>query len=310
MAAQLADAHFLGYGVRLPTIDFLGAMSKASIDIQHLSCRKSLVLLSMANEEALEHTVPLFLGSLSRVKITGGRHKGRTLDQHLVLVAWSEAALAACQALNSDFGHKCARDTEHKAATGSFGFHSEGFNALGFAKIKYILNGLSAGHDVVFLDTDIIVLQDPLPYFLGRGADMWAAHEKCVVWNDALSLASLPKDIDPEHTRLPSLNIGVLFFKATAGVTRCVYSWMSDMHYQVEYRSLVWDQDVYGKIMMRCARHNHLRWQALDPRVFQSACFPQCGCTFPDTDTQEPYTLGQSSTGLMFVGDPMLAKTA
>ncbi len=64
-----------------------------------------------------------------------------------------------------------------------------------FAKIKYILNGLSAGHDVVFLDTDIIVLQDPLPYFLGRGADMWAAHEKCVIWDDRANMLSLPPEL-------------------------------------------------------------------------------------------------------------------
>ncbi|KAG2443741.1 hypothetical protein HXX76_002087 [Chlamydomonas incerta] len=278
-------------------------MATASIDIRHLSCRKSLVLLGMANEEALNHTVPLFLTSLSRVKITGGRHRGRSLDQHLVLVAWSEAAMAACKALNSNFRHKCVRDAEHQAATGSFGFHSEGFNALGFAKIKYILNGLSAGHDVVFLDTDIIVLQDPLPYFLGRGADMWAAQEKCLVWNDTLSLVAIPKELDIDQKKLPPLNIGVLYFKGTPGVTRCVYSWMSDMYFQVEYRSLVWDQDIYGKIMTRCARQSHLRWQVLDPRLFQSACFPKCGCSFTDAAAQEPHMLGQSSKGLSFVGD-------
>ena len=27
------------------------------------------------------------------------------------------------------------------------------------------------------------------------------------------------------HKKLPPINIGVLYFKATAGVTRCVYSW-------------------------------------------------------------------------------------
>ncbi|KAG2443742.1 hypothetical protein HXX76_002088 [Chlamydomonas incerta] len=278
-------------------------MAEAAVDIQHLSCRKSLVLLGMANEEALNHTVPLFLTSLSRVKITGGRHRGRSLDQHLVLVAWSEAAMAACKALNSNFRHKCVRDAEHQAATGSFGFHSEGFNALGFAKIKYILNGLSAGHDVVFLDTDIIVLQDPLPYFLGRGADMWAAHEKCVIWNDRDNMLSLPPDLQAVHKKLPPLNIGVLYFKASPGVTRCVYSWIFDMYIEVPKRPRVWDQDIYGKILLRCGAAHGLRWQALDPRLFQSACFPNCGCTFPDAATQETELVGHNSKGHRFVGD-------
>lgn len=43
--------------------------------------------------------------------------------------------------------------------------------------------------------------------------------------------------------------------------------------------------------------------QALDPRLFQSACFPKCGCTFADAVAQEPHRLGQSSKGLSFVGD-------
>lgn len=52
------------HGVRLPTHEFLAAMAEAAVDIRHLSCRKSLVLLGMANEEALNKTVPVFLMSL------------------------------------------------------------------------------------------------------------------------------------------------------------------------------------------------------------------------------------------------------
>ncbi|KAG2443743.1 hypothetical protein HXX76_002089 [Chlamydomonas incerta] len=249
----------------------------------------------MANEEALEHTVPLFLESLRRVPVTDGEHGGRSLDQHLVLVAWSEAALTACQALNSRYGHKCVRDAEHTAATGSFGFHDAGFNSLGFAKIKYILNGLSTGHDVVFLDTDIIVLQDPLPYFLGRGADMWGSMEKCMVYPDNTSFHSA--EFKAFQKKLPPLNIGVLYFKATAGVTRCVYSWLMEMYSEVLHRPRVWDQDLYGKVMVKCTAVHELRWQVLDPRLFQSACFPGCGCSFPDAEVADPERVGKFAKG-------------
>ncbi len=47
-----------------------------------------------------------------------------------------------------------------------------------FAKIKYILNALSAGHDTVFLDADIVMMRNPVPYFLSRGADTFGAMEK------------------------------------------------------------------------------------------------------------------------------------
>lgn len=43
-------------------------------------------------------------------------------------------------------------------------------------------------------------------------------------------------------------------------------------------------QDLYGKIMARCAPSQNVEWRVLDPRLFQSGCFPKCGCTFTDKE--------------------------
>ncbi|GFR47444.1 hypothetical protein Agub_g9167 [Astrephomene gubernaculifera] len=298
--ARLAKSHFAQHGVRLPTRKFMEAMRAAAVDISEASCRKSLVIIGMANEEALNHTVPLFLESLRRVQITSGQHAGQTLDGRLVLVAWSLEALAACSALQATYSHQCVRDAEHPSPKGSFGFHSHGFNVLGFAKIKYILNGLSAGHDVVFLDTDLLLLRDPLPYLLGQGGDMYGAMEKCMVVNASLHLHA--REYVAGGRKAPPLNIGVLYFKATAGVTRCVYNWAWDMLNEAPFRPMIWDQDIYGKIMAKCALTHNLRWKALDPRVFQSACFPACGCTFTDAE-MVPERFGNFSRGMPFIGD-------
>ncbi|KXZ49344.1 hypothetical protein GPECTOR_22g938 [Gonium pectorale] len=276
----------------------MDGLRAAAVDISHLSCRKSLVILGMTNEEALTHTVPLFLQSMSRVRLSGGRDGGRTLDTALVLVAWSRAALRMCAGLQGEYRHQCVRDKEHRAARGSFNFHDTGFHALGFAKIKYILNGLSAGHDVVFLDTDVIMMADPLPYLLTHGSDLSASLEKCSVANDTLSFND--PDFMNSTKSVPPLNIGTLYFKATPGVARCVSNWALDMYGQVPWRPLVWDQDVYRLIMIKCTRHHGLRWQPLDPRVVQSACFPFCGCSFPD-DAISGDSLGDPAPGRPFV---------
>jgi hypothetical protein len=126
-----ARSHFAPHGVRLPTRAFTDALQRAKVDISHLSCRKSLVFLGMANEEALQHTVPHFLDSMSRVSIVDGKHAGRRLDGRVVLVAWSQAAMESCVALQSKYKHQCVRDPQHTAATGSFAFHDTGFNSLG-----------------------------------------------------------------------------------------------------------------------------------------------------------------------------------
>ncbi len=76
---------------------------------------------------------------------------------------------------------------------------------------------------MVFLDTDIVMLRDPIPYFLSRGADLWGSMEKCMIYSDRLAHHT-PEFLSLKRKFAP-INIGVLFFRATAGVTRCVYNW-------------------------------------------------------------------------------------
>ncbi|EFJ49793.1 hypothetical protein VOLCADRAFT_117113 [Volvox carteri f. nagariensis] len=270
------------------------ALQRAAIDISHLSCRNSLVLLGMANEEALQHTVPYFLESLSRVAVTAGKDAGHSLVGRVVLVAWSQDAMKACQALQATYNHQCVRDAQHTAATGSFVFHDTGFNSLGFAKVKYILNGLSLGHDVVFLDTDIVVMRDPLPYLLVHDADLFGSMEKCMVYNDSLSFNS--PEFKSLRKRPPAINIGMLYFKASASVTRCVYNWAWEMRSEVQTRPRLWDQDIFGKVMVKCTAVHGLRFQVLDPRLFQSGCFPGCGCKFFNNEIR-PDRIGRFSGG-------------
>ena len=54
-------------------------------------------------------------------------------------------------------GSRCVLDNDMALGNKSLPFHTLGFNMIGFAKIKYILNTLALGRDVVFMDTDIMV---------------------------------------------------------------------------------------------------------------------------------------------------------
>jgi hypothetical protein len=134
--AVLASHHVDHYGVRFPSAEFGDALQSAALDISGESyeryASKTLVLLAMANDAALNTTVPLFLEGLSRIK---GLNQA-TLDAHLALVVWSRADMDACSGLQEAYKHQCVRDAEHKNSAGSHGFHSPGFHALGFAKIK------------------------------------------------------------------------------------------------------------------------------------------------------------------------------
>ncbi len=63
---------------------------------------------------------------------------------------------------------------------------------------------------------------------------------QCVLYNDTVALLS--KEWRRTGVNLPALNIGVLYFKATAAVVRCVYNWLYDMRGAAEERAAFWDQ--------------------------------------------------------------------
>eukprot|EP00198_Chlamydomonas_reinhardtii_P002445 XP_001691781.1 predicted protein [Chlamydomonas reinhardtii] len=381
--ADLADSHFDTHGARLPTREFVQAVKAAAFSSEHQSrCRgrRAVTILAMASEDALQHTASLLLLSLSRAAVSEGVHAGETLDRGTVLITWTPRGLELCKQL--PYKHRCVLDTEHRTS-GSMGFHGQGFNALGFAKAKYILNTLA----------------DPLPYLISRGADMSTSLDRCLVFNDTLayrrhrptlrssssshrrlssrsarsssshhhhhssisgssassnsgsssssssSSASQSKsqnkepqsatsnptasgsesatsthspqpEPEPDYLSwrwpLPPSNIGMLYFRANAAVTRCVYSWMTDMRFEADINPKMWDQDMYGRVMSKCAALLGLRWQALDPRLFQSACFKECGCAHEDADVGEPGRVGRDGGHLPYMarGDAVEAVEA
>lgn len=280
--ARMAGGHTSHIGVRWPTPEFAEALTAGAVDVSKVpgSRSSSLVILAMANGAALNLTVPIFLESLRRITTVSGK----TLDHHVAIVVWSRQDLATCRNM-AEYHHQCVRDPEHKNAEGVFGFHSVGFHSLGFAKVKYIVNAVSLGIDTVFLDTDIVVLQDPIPHMAGQPADLLGSMEKCIVVNTTYDYQNLAAK------EIPPFNIGVLYFRATAGVARCVDNWWWDMFNEVQGRPKVWDQELYGKILSKCNQYHDVSWRALDPRRFQSACFPQCGCAFDDDEVDGRQTM-------------------
>ncbi len=83
-------------------------------------------------------------------------------------------------------------DVDMALGNRSLPFHTIGFNMIGFAKIKYILNTLALGSDVFFMDADVVVFQNFVPYALSIGADIAATVEKCEVVDDRADFSGKP----------------------------------------------------------------------------------------------------------------------
>jgi len=245
---------------------------------------RRVVLMAMANDVAFNHTIPTFLASLANVTVSsaginseGTQATTTSLADHLVIACSSSSAASMCR--KHGLGPRCVVDVDMALGTQSLPFHSIGFNMIGFAKIKYILNALSLGRDVIFLDTDIVVFQNFVPYVLSLNIDMGAAIEKCRVIDDHHNYGGLHS-----MAGMPMFNIGVTYFRSIPRVVRCVYNWLFDMWVEVNSRPRIWDQDVFRKVMFHCTRNYGASLHAFSTRRFNSHCYKECGCAYSDQD--------------------------
>eukprot|EP00198_Chlamydomonas_reinhardtii_P012565 XP_001701902.1 predicted protein [Chlamydomonas reinhardtii] len=104
-------------------------------------------------------------------------------------MTWDLAAQGQCRQLQQRYGHQCLQDMAHKVGPageadgggGAAAFHSAEFVAIGFAKIKYLINSLSLGYDVMAMDADVVVLRSPFPSLLPLRPHLAVLTEKCEV---------------------------------------------------------------------------------------------------------------------------------
>ncbi|EFJ45212.1 hypothetical protein VOLCADRAFT_94371 [Volvox carteri f. nagariensis] len=209
---------------------------------------------------------------------------GRALSSLLVVVTWDLGGYVACERLRRKelFGHHCVRQELHElhseGSSNMSAFHSPEFNALGYAKIKYLYDALSLGYDVMAVDADVLVLKSPLPFILQQRAQVAALTERCEVVDPFMQL-QLGK------ARFPNQNIGVVVARSDGPVVRCVERWFASMVVHMD-NPLLWDQEEFNRVIAHCASHLGMRWHSLDNRRFVSLCYSQCGCTYPDSDME------------------------
>ncbi|KAG2435292.1 hypothetical protein HXX76_007368 [Chlamydomonas incerta] len=210
----------------------------------------------------------------------------RTLDSGLVVMTWDKNAQDMCLQLRKRYSHQCLQDVAHKVglsgeadgAGEAAAFHSAEFVAIGFAKIKYLVNSLSLGYDLMAMDADVVVLRSPLPSVLPLRPHLAVLTEKCEV-------VDMAQPLQPREVRKPGSNIGVMFLRSEGPALRCMSRWFGDMSAKTDNPRL-WDQEEFDKVITACAPRVGLRWHSLDNRRFVSMCQPGCGCSYPDSDMQ------------------------
>ncbi|GIL61718.1 hypothetical protein Vafri_16116 [Volvox africanus] len=166
----------------------------------------------------------------------------------------------------------------------SFGYRTLPFYGLSFVKVLTILDALTLGVDILFLDSDQVFFRNPLPYMLARDIDVLVSGD-CGQRDDVTPAALFP--------RINS-NIGLLYMRSTAILTRAVNDWL----YYLARRAAggmrpVLDQSTFMGAMERVSVDvgpQRMSLAMLVPDFFPHRCMSPCGC---DTEGLSPGDLGK-----------------
>ena len=269
-----AKLFFDSWGSRLPSDEFIAAVKSAAFWPKLSDGSKGahpLVLISLANHYAMNHTARVFVSNLAKLG----------LSQHVVLIyIGGGGGLQTCSVLFDRSGVKCVSDQarQHTSSSavleGAYGSATvmghASFLSTGFAKILAILDTLSLGIDCLFLDTDQIFFKDPIPYILERDADVTVTGD-CVGRDDRVGRFTLPPMINN--------NIGLLMLRARKpSLVRCMHDWLYHMVNSAIELNPQWDQATFQPAIERCASKFNISLIMLRPDRFPYTCMGPCGC--------------------------------
>ncbi|EFJ47677.1 hypothetical protein VOLCADRAFT_91672 [Volvox carteri f. nagariensis] len=235
-------------GARLPTREFVEAVQAASLGVIDGQNRlRRLVILS------LDH-----------------------LANHLVanVMSSKRSSTDKCNEMSKPYGARCVAMTSSIFGMENFDYKSLAFYGLSFAKVLTILDALSLGVHVLVLDGDQVFFRNPLPYIVARDIDILVTGD-CGARDDVTPAVQFPKI---------NSNIGLIYFRATAMVTRAVMQWLAFLANRAKDMSPMLDQSSFGGVMERTSVPvgvEHLSLGMLVPDHFPHRCMGPCGC---DTD--------------------------
>ncbi|KAG2500295.1 hypothetical protein HYH03_001873 [Edaphochlamys debaryana] len=168
--------------------------------------RRRLVLMTLASEYTFQEggIWDLFLRNLRNITFTRSDGTQGHLAAHLVagVMTKLQGATDECNELSAPFGVTCITIKADVFGRDNYGFMSPAFYGLAFAKVLSIVNTLSLGVDVLFLDCD-------------------------QVSSDCYNLGN---DTVPEaHAQMWAGNIGFLYMRSRPVVLSFALGWLHTM---------------------------------------------------------------------------------
>ncbi|KAG2425081.1 hypothetical protein HXX76_013990 [Chlamydomonas incerta] len=275
--AQMSDWFWGPNAARLPAKDFVDAVQAAQLRVYDVQGHeRKISILSIASEFSFmgDGMWQLFLQSMQNITFAHRDGRQDHLAAHLVATVMTlpNGTADSCTRVSQPYGTRCVPITCPMFTHENYGYKSPPFYALSFAKTLTILDALTLGSDVFFLDADQVFFRNPLPYFMARPDIDIMASGDCQKRDDVV-----PQD------RFPQIgsNIGVLYLRARPIVTRAISNWLAWLVNLARANRPSLDQSTFNEA---------INWMAIDlgaktlsvamllGEAFSYWCMGQCGC--------------------------------
>ncbi|GFR42815.1 hypothetical protein Agub_g3705 [Astrephomene gubernaculifera] len=269
---DLANSFWTPNGLKLPSKALVEAVTRSKLPVlDAFGHRREIVLMSIASEFAFQRMFDVFLMSLQNITFKAHDGSEDNLARHLVINVMTTTSTEKCTAVADKYGSSCVPYGNSAFTLGNFHVHSNDFYGIGFTKTATILDGLTLGVDVLFLDADQVMFRNPLPYLLAREADVLVSGD-CHNHGDSAPMERLP----PINN-----NIGFVYFRPTAMVARAIYNWALWLANIARRGDKPWDQTTFagaietvsGDVTVR-----HMSMAMLHSDLFPYLCMGPCGC--------------------------------
>eukprot|EP00271_Cylindrocystis_brebissonii_P003068 TRINITY_DN1381_c0_g1_i1.p1 TRINITY_DN1381_c0_g1~~TRINITY_DN1381_c0_g1_i1.p1 ORF type:complete len:806 (-),score=111.96 TRINITY_DN1381_c0_g1_i1:970-3264(-) len=132
-------------------------------------------------------------------------------------------------------------DLEANLPPGDAGWGSPMFHKMGREKVTLVNVFLAMGYEVLICDTDMVWLENPLPYF--------ARFPEVDVFTSSDDLVGFAKGdgLEPWNQAWGAFNIGMLFFRPTDAAKRMAAAWST----LLEGNNQMWDQNGFNDILRK-----------------------------------------------------------
>ncbi|PNH07021.1 hypothetical protein TSOC_006526 [Tetrabaena socialis] len=150
---DLANSFWTPNGIKLPSRELVDAVRRAKLPVlDAFGHRREVVLMSIASEFAFQRLFDVFLTSLQNITFPSKDGSLDNLAKHLVINVMTTGSIERCAAIATKYGSACVSFANSAFSSGNFHVHSNDFYGIGFTKTATILDGLTLGVDVLFLD--------------------------------------------------------------------------------------------------------------------------------------------------------------